>query len=177
MKEEAIIRARQFYRSGVCERNNQIDTVNDLVSLYNDGRVNISIIEREKKNIPSDRDIIMHSISNIDIEDFDDDIYVFMGAFVHGDKTVVQDVLIPNEKQADYLLYLSLESEYVGKVIKTSEQKQFEESHTVLKIDNVFNREELKNNYRTLQHIYFKELLSNEEITKDKVLEKVKVFL
>lgn len=177
MKEEAIIRARQFYRSGVCERNNQIDIVNDLVSLYNDGKIDVSIVEREKKNIPSDRDIIMHSISNVDIEDFDNDIYVFMGAFVRGDKTVIQDVLIPKEEDADYLLYLSLENEYVARVIKPNEQKQFEDMHTILRINNVFNRDELKMNYRTLQYMYFKELLGNEEIDKDKVLEKVKVFL
>lgn len=132
----------------------------------------LEVIEKEENKFPSEEEILKYSFYTAETEETVCNIYVFIGAYRQSGKTIDSKVL--DYKKADYFVYQNLEKMFSGVVIHPQNQKQFEQDNIILRFKDSNN---IRDKFYKLQYIYFREYLNNEDISKDKILEKLKEYL
>lgn len=130
----------------------------------------LEVIEREEKKMPSEEDILKYSFYNAEQEDSVCNIYVFIGAYRQKNKKG-NDVLVSDPKKADYFVYQNLEKMFSGVVIYPQEYNQFEQDNIILRFNDY---SDIRAKFYQLQCVYFREYLTDENVTQDKVLEKLR---
>lgn len=130
----------------------------------------LDIIKNKEKKIPSEEEILKYSFYNAEQEESLCNIYVFIGAYCRS-KENVGDIQVSDYTKAHYFVYQNLEKMFSGVVIYPQEYKQFEKDNIVLRFNNSSN---VREKFSKLQCIYFREYLQDENISQDKMLEKLR---
>lgn len=119
----------------------------------------LEVIEREEKKIPSEEEILKYSFFSEEQEESECEFYVLIGAYrreKNGDRET------KNYQKADYFVYQNLEKMFSGKIIYPQEQEQFEKEHIVFRFSK---DEDSREKFSKLQVVYFRQYLTNENIS------------
>lgn len=174
MNKDVIRNAKNKYTELKKEKDELVEVKTELLIEQQNKEIRkfSEIIKREENKIPSDEEILKYSFYNAEQDDSTCNIYVFIGAYRRSNK--MHDSEVFDYTKADYFVYQNLEKRFSGMVIYPSQQKQFEIENIILRFKNSNN---IKEKFYELQSIYFSEYLNNEDITQDKVLEKLNMYL
>lgn len=172
MNKNVITNAKNSYFELMKSKEELTEIKSQLLNLQQTEEIKncLEVIEREVAKIPSEEEILKYSFYNAEVEDSLCNIYVFIGAYRRNNgKNGV--TLVSNYNQADYFIYQNLEKMFSGVVIYPSEQNQFEKDNIIIRFKDSKN---IREKFYKLQSVYFREYLNDENISSQKVLEKIR---